>query len=111
MPDQIFLLDVLKYLALILGVWWFLWVLLKRRITRPRAKKRVVRRVRSVRDDPYFSPSRASHSGAFDLLVNALAGDMRAANRLVQYELSRAPGISHSEAITRAMERLARDKS
>ncbi|MGC3965314.1 MAG: hypothetical protein QM803_18905 [Rhodocyclaceae bacterium] len=125
MLDRIFFLDVLRYLLMVVGVWWFVWVVWSAYTKKPDDEKGLrasdFRRKRSlsrdapllppVSNDPYFTGNRTPTSGAFDLLANAVGGDVRAANRLVQYELSRAPGISRGEAIARAMDRLARDRS
>ncbi|MFA9439306.1 hypothetical protein ACDA63_06670 [Uliginosibacterium sp. sgz301328] len=111
MLDRIFLLDVLRYLTIFLGVWWLVWLVFRKKSVSGRRRFSSRPSIRPNGDAPSFTGNRAPTSGAFDLLVNAVSGDMRKANRLVQYELSRAPGISRGEAIARAMDRLARDRS
>lgn len=46
-----------------------------------------------------------------DKLVLACLGDRAQAERLIEYEVSRAPGISREEAKLRAIDRLERDRA
>lgn len=43
-------------------------------------------------------------------LIGACFGNESKANRLIQYEKNRAPGIDHAEAVRRALERLEDDR-
>jgi hypothetical protein len=126
MPDQIFLLDVFKYLALILGVWWFLWVFLKKRITDPPVRRGAGHVHRSVQLERFIrhqtnsvGPHRLLSSTstatddefdqAFIRLRTALYGDAAQAERLVVHEMGLAD-ISRLEAARRALDRLHRDR-
>lgn len=53
---------------------------------------------------------RSSTGRGADPLVTACLGDRNKADRLMQFELKRAPGLSHAEARKRAHERLADDR-
>jgi hypothetical protein len=62
------------------------------------------------------SKSRSSQFGARHSvdrtteLIRACYGDRSQANRLTQYERDKFPGISHTEAVGRALERLMQDR-
>ncbi|MFJ2989659.1 hypothetical protein ACIPF8_17475 [Collimonas sp. NPDC087041] len=52
----------------------------------------------------------AANSELTRRLKQACFGDRLKADRLIQYEKKRAPGITHAEAIQRALERLEIDR-
>lgn len=47
---------------------------------------------------------------SFSSLVGACLGDISKAERMIEYEIRRAPTIKRQEAITRALERLVKDR-
>lgn len=53
----------------------------------------------------------AANSELTRRLKQACFGDRAKADRLIQYEKKRCPGITHAEAIERALERLEIDRS
>ncbi|WP_211453019.1 hypothetical protein [Collimonas antrihumi] len=68
-----------------------------RSAARPAAKKTPVQR-------------QFERTASMGKLTGACFGDRAKADRLVQYEKKRAPGITHAEAIHRAFERLEIDR-
>lgn len=57
------------------------------------------------------SPTAKRSRSKSDPLVTAVLGDRAKADRLMSYELKRAPGITQEEARRRALDRLTDDRT
>lgn len=71
---------------------------------------------RSLRNGPKHRPAsravrRPSASGEYDALVNMCLGDRDKVERLITYEMTRRPGLTRSQAISEAADRLRYDRS
>jgi len=110
-------LEVRTYLRTLPAWIWFATmfgvVFLILRLGRWRAE----RRMRAVFEprEPSLGARRSGKSDfgaqtSFARLLRACGGDYGKAERLTDYEQRRAPGISHDEAASRALERLERDR-
>jgi hypothetical protein len=108
--------EMLGYVVMAYGVLWLFWKLWALVCKRPLERKRGGASARfTPRHDTSGSFFRIElepdGARSFDALVSAVSGDMRAASRLVDFEMRRAPGINRQEAADRALGRLERDRS
>ncbi|WP_146177511.1 hypothetical protein [Glaciimonas sp. PCH181] len=84
---------------------------------RPVNRERVVipkiRSVRSAQEEKMVIPKakpRTDYLADTRKLTAACFGDRNKADRLIEFEKMKAPGINHAEAVKRALERLDRDR-
>lgn len=89
-----------EIVVLLVGL--LMWLVGRRASRKPNPRSGALKSLRDRQD---------VSSSLIGRLTGACFGDRAKADRLVQYEKKRSPGITHVEAIQRALDRLQDDRS
>jgi hypothetical protein len=100
MRDALLRFSSLHWLSILVVIYWVVFYFLNK-------KKKTALEPEPERSGFQISPEVAG----FSRLVAATLGDRATAQRLVDYESRRSPGISRAEAIQRAFDSLKDDRS